>query len=291
MISMLDIIIEIICIVLLLFWLFLFVKGNKYKESIAPLSEKEFTLHELYGVGFAFMDLIKYNYKSKSDIKLRSDIEILYGGPKYADYYIRVIYAKRVTISSIVLLLGFIMYGLTGGEIAIVILFVGLAGFCYYYYGTSTKRMILSRSDELMSDFANVVSKLALMTNAGMNLHEAWRDVAESGDGVIYKEMRKAVSDIDNGISEVEALRRFGVRCLLPEIKKFISTITQGLTKGNAELAMELQNQSKEIWMLKKQNVKRQGELAANKLMFPIVLMFIGILIMVIVPIFSNLGV
>lgn len=43
--------------------------------------------------------------------------------------------------------------------------------------------------------------------------------------------------------------------------------------------------------MIKKQNVKRQGEIAANKLMLPIVIMFIGILIMVIIPIFANLGV
>jgi tight adherence protein C len=52
-----------------------------------------------------------------------------------------------------------------------------------------------------------------------------------------------------------------------------------------------LQDQSKEVWSAKKHSVKRQGEKAASKLLIPIMLMFIGILIMVIVPIFTNMGI
>ncbi len=291
MFSVFDIAIVLINLALLLFWIFLFLKGNKYKELIEPLDGKQFFLKEIYGVGFAFMDLLKYKYNSKKDIKLRSQIEILYGGAKYASYYIRVIYAQSVSVALTILVLGFSLYGLTGGEFAVVIVFSALAAVMFYYCMKSTQRSILSRSDELLSEFATVVSKLALLTNAGMILHEAWREVAKSGEGVMYDEMQTACIDMDNGVSEEEAIRLFGLRCIIPEIKKFTSTITQGLSKGNAELSIELQKQSKELWMLKKQNVKRQGEVAANKLMLPIVIMFIGILIMVIVPIFANLGV
>ena len=97
--------------------------------------------------------------------------------------------------------------------------------------------------------------------------------------------------EMENGISEAEAIRRFGIRCMMPEIKKFSATLIQGIQKGNSELSSMLQNQSAEIWNLRKQNVRRQGEKAASKLMIPIFMMFIGIIIMVVVPIFSNLGV
>lgn len=290
MFSVFDLCIILIDLALLCFWMILFIKGNKYKELIEPLDEKKFFLKEIYGIGFAFMDLIKYKYNSKKDIKLRSQIEILYGGPKYASYYIRVIYAQSVSVALTLLLFGFSIYGFAGGEISVVLVMTAMAGVMFYYCMKSTQRSILSRSDELLSEFATVVSKLALLTNAGMILHEAWREVAQSGEGVMYEEMRIACADMDNGVSEEEAIRLFGLRCIIPEIKKFTSTITQGLSKGNAELSLELQKQSKELWMLKKQNVKRQGEVAANKLMLPIVIMFIGILIMVIIPIFANLG-
>ena len=113
--------------------------------------------------------------------------------------------------------------------------------------------------------------------------------VAYSGEGVFYKEMQKVVEDLNNGIGESEAFHAFGSRCVIAEAKKFSSTIAQGIQKGNSELAKALQQQSAEVWEQKKQIVKRKGEKAANSLMIPVFLMFGGILIMVIVPIFANL--
>ena len=143
----------------------------------------------------------------------------------------------------------------------------------------------------MLSDFSNVVSKLALLTNAGMIMREAWEEVAYTGDSELYKEMQKTVVEMNNGVAEVDAFFNFGVRCIIPEIKKFTSTIVQGLVKGNSELVVMLQAQSKEVWSAKKQNVRRQGAKAASKLLIPILIMFIGILIMVLVPIFTNMGV
>ena len=143
----------------------------------------------------------------------------------------------------------------------------------------------------MLHDFSNVVSKLALLTNAGMIMREAWEEVAFNGETTLYKEMQQSVQEMQNGVSEIDALYRFGSRCIIPEIKKFTSTIIQGIEKGNSELTMMLQNQSSEAWEVKKQYVKRQGEKAASKLMIPMLLMFVGILIMIIIPIFTNMGV
>jgi len=103
--------------------------------------------------------------------------------------------------------------------------------------------------------------------------------------------MQTAVDEMNNGFAEVDALFRFGSRCVVPEIKKFTSTVVQGITKGNSELSMMLQEQSREVWNLRRQNIKRQGEMASSKLMIPIMIMFVGILVMVLIPIFANIGV
>ena len=96
---------------------------------------------------------------------------------------------------------------------------------------------------------------------------------------------------MQNGVSDIDAVYNFGVRCIIPEVKKFASTIVQGMTKGNSELAAMLQEQSKEAWQIKKQLVRREGEKASSKLLLPLCIMFIGILIMILVPIFANIGV
>lgn len=289
MLSILDFVLYGIGLILLIVWLLFFFKGLKYTSLFDALEENEFPLKEVYFVGYAIMETIGYQYKSKHDRKLRKEISVLYG-EKYADYYIRVIYAQKVTMAFTLAVLAVPLYGLAN-TVAAAFVMLMFAGVAYYYFGTLTETKITKRSEEMLSDFSNVVSKLALLTNAGMIMREAWEEVAYTGETSIYKEMQTAVDEMHNGVSEVDALFNFGTRCIIPEIKKFTSTIVQGIIKGNSELTYMLQEQSKEVWAAKKQNVRRQGEKAASKLLIPIMIMFVGILIMILIPIFTNIGV
>lgn len=274
------------CILFLLIWLILYILGNRYHEMFDMLPEKEFPFKELYGMGYAFMELTHYQYKSKWDRKIRSSLMILYT-EKYAEYYLRVVYAQIVTIGSLLLVIGLGITVLSGYVFMLVM--VAVYEFAaVYYFMTLPQITIEKRSDELINDYAEVVSNLALLTNAGMILRDAWEEAAFSNDGIFYQEMQKVVVDLNNGVGESQAFREFGIRCVIPEAKKLASTIIQGIQKGNRELAKSLQEQSAEVWEQRKQLVKRRGEKAANKLMIPIYLMFIGILIMIIVPIFAN---
>ena len=84
--------------ILLFIWIFFYIKGYGEAELFQNLEEKEYPLKDIYFVGYAVMTMMGYSYKSKSDRKLRREMEILYG-KKYAEYYVRVIYAQKVTIS------------------------------------------------------------------------------------------------------------------------------------------------------------------------------------------------
>lgn len=272
----------------LIVWMIFYMKGKKHNSMFDVLEEKEYPLKEIYGLGYAVLETIKYNYKNKGDRKLRQQLDVLYGS-KYCEYYLRVIHSQQITMAMTVLVIAFALYGLSSEILALVVGLV-FAGLAYYYFGTVTAKKILKRSEELLHDFSEVVSKLALLTNAGMILREAWQEVAFGGEGVIYTEMQTAVNEMNNGVADVDAIYNFGTRCIIPEIKKFTSTIIQGMTKGNSELTAMMQEQSKEVWQLKKQLVRREGEKAASKLLIPICIMFVGILIMILIPIFTNLG-
>ena len=288
MFGILDYICWILGLIFTIFWIFLFFKGKKNATLFQGLDEKEYPLKDIYFVGYELLELIKYNYRTKYDRRLRKEISVL-KDDKYADYYIRVTRAQQVTLGYTLFTMSFAMYGLVGSMAAVAI-FIMFAFVAFYYYGTSASDKIKKRSEELLSDFSNVVSKLALLTNAGLIMRDAWADVAYNGDTTLYKEMQISVDEMKNGVSETEAIYHFGNRCIIPEIKKFASTIIQGIEKGNSELTALLQEQSAETWNLKRQLVKREGEKASSKLLIPMFLMFMGILIMVIVPIFANIG-
>lgn len=286
--TLVDFVIMAMSVLTLGVWIFLYIKGKKHAELFEPLDEKEYPLKEIYFVGYAVLEIIGYNYKSKSDRKLRRNLEVLYT-PKYADYYMRVVHAQKITFAVTLVVFAFALYGFTA-EIVGMIVGLAFAALAFYYFGTAAEKKIQTRSEEILSDFSEVISKLALLTNAGMILREAWEEIAYTRDTTLYKEMQTTVEEMNNGVAEVDAIFNFGTRCIIPEIKKFSSTMVQGLVKGNSELTSMLMEQSKEIWALKKQLVRRQGEKASSKLLIPICIIFIGILIMVIVPIFTNLG-
>lgn len=270
-------------------FIILVLAGKKYDAYIEPLTDNEYPLNQLYGVGFLVLDITKHNFATKAERKRRQQIALIYG-EKHAEYYLRVNAAERITLAFALMVVGFALYGITV-DLLILGVFAMFAFVAYYYVSTLPEEKLKKKTEQIINDFADVVSKLALLVNAGMIMKEAWAKVAYTGDSELYQEMQRVVVNMENGISEIDAYTDFGTRCSAPEIKKFTSTIIQGLVKGNKELVEMIKQQSREIWDGKRHRVKQQGEKAASKLLIPICIMFVGILIMIIIPIFANLGV
>ena len=273
-------------------YLFLLLTSGKYDEMISPLDEKEFMVKDAYGVGFRIMELFKIDLRSAKANDLREKMKVLYGD-KYAEYYLRIFYAQRISLSLLVFVICLIFACMASGTDGIVLLGLGfvVSGVVYYYFSTLAQSKLKKQSVIYISDFPDAISTLALLVNSGMVLREAWSQVAFSSDKPLFIQMRRVSEDINNGMSEADALYAFSIRCATPEIKKFTSFIIQGLEKGNKDLAASLRNQSGELWEMKRQSVLQQGQLAASKLLIPIFVMFIGILIMVMGPIMTNLGI
>lgn len=283
-------------LVLLILFSFVFIyccaKAKSYDNYIAPLDDKEFAGKELYGVGFAFLDLIKFDFTSESVQKIRDQIVIIHG-KKYSDFYLRVSYAQKFSYAILIIYFSLALACIVGGSDGAVLAGLGVvvAIVSYVYYSSVFQQKIDKLSNQYMSDFPNAISNIALLVNAGMFLRDAWKAVAYSEDGPLFDQMKMVVEDMNNGIAEIDALFAFSNRCATPEIRKFVATIIQAIDKGGKELTSSLSNQADGLWNAKKQRTLQAGEKAANKLMIPIVIMFVGILVVIIVPIFANLGI
>lgn len=272
-----------------IFFLVMLITSGKYDMYLETLDSKEYPFFQLYGVGFRINDLIRMDFSRKSERKRRQHLALL-KGDQLAEYYLRVNAAERTTFASLCIVASFILYGISQ-EIMILVILIGFGALAYYYVSTIPEETVKKRTGAILDEFADVVSKLALLVNAGMILREAWEMIAYSSEGELYDEMRLVCENINNGMSEIDAYTEFGTRCTAPEIKKFTSTIIQGVVKGNKELVEMIKMQSREMWNSKQHRVRQQGEKAASKLLIPTCIMFVGVLIMIIVPIFANLGV
>lgn len=272
-------------------FIILLLTSGEFNDYITPLDKKEFMMPEVYGVGFKIIKIFKMEFKNREANQTRENVALLYG-ERYADFYLRVMYAQKISLVYMIFAIACGLCCMADGtdKLLLLGLAVVMCGVLYYYFTTLPAAKVKKRNIRFMDEFPNAVSTIALLVNSGMTLREAWREVSLSEETELYMEMRKVNEEMDNGVAEIDALYNFGSRCVTPEIKKFTSYIVQGLEKGSKDLADALRNQTDEMWQLKKQNTLKRGELASSKLMIPLMIMFLGVLIMVMGPILTNLG-
>lgn len=142
------------------------------------------------------------------------------------------------------------------------------------------------RKLQLMMDFPVFISKLTLLMNAGMHLRQSLeRTVADSSKKTpLYQELGEVLDDFAAGIGENQAWLEFSERCRVKEITSFASMIMQNAKIGGSQLVEELKRMTHETWEMRKRAAKQMGETASAKLIFPLMLMFLAILIIVITP-------
>ena len=275
--------------IFVLLWILLAAKYEKKFVSITQTLEKSgYPLYELFYIGFELLEMVRFNTKSDYARKKVKEMSEVYGR-RYAEYYYYVQVGGQVTYAVTMVPVVFILAVLGNSPMALAFGIV-LAFLCVWYLSEMFKDKLTARREELLADFPQVLSKLTLLVNSGMMLRNAWNRVANDGKGVLYQEMAAATAEMQNGISEPDAYRNFAERCNVKEIRKFASLIIQNLKKGNEELAYFLKDLSDEMWEVKKNEVKQKGEKANSRLLLPMMLIFIGILIMILVPVFQQMG-
>lgn len=274
--------------IVILFYVCMLYRGAKKYGNYVKGLPKEYKMKEMYPAGFYLLDILHYSYRLKLDLVRRKQCTIIYG-EKYGEYYFRLNYAQKASMMTLMLGISLLLCSQAKSPVLYIAIptFVAIA---YEYYDKQILKITEIRDEEVERDFADIISKLALLINAGMIVQDAWIKVSETGNSTIYKEMQNSVNDIQNGMSNEEAYMKFADRCMSAKIKKIMSAIIQNNLKGYSELVEYLLEQTSQCWEEKKQFLRIQGEKASGKLLIPIVIMFAGIIIMIVVPIFGNMS-
>ncbi len=150
------------------------------------------------------------------------------------------------------------------------------------------------REQRLQMEYSEVVSKLTILLGAGMTVFAAWSKIATDYDkkrknnaiieNPVYEEMLIAYHEVESGISERKAIERFGERCGLHRYRKFASLLTQNLQKGTRGLTALLEVEVSEAFEERKNMAKKYGEEAGTKMLFPMIIMFAIVIVIIMVP-------
>ena len=162
-------------------------------------------------------------------------------------------------------------------------------GIIYRMYCMDTFRMTVYSQEQKTSgragwDFPNAVSKITLLVTAGMNITRAIEETAQSDTSLIYQELTLVVKEMNRSSTLQGAFTRMQCRCSNKYLDKMITVISKSYASGNANLSDDLKEINDECWLDKKHSARRMSEAVQNRLYIPTMLMFIGILVVIIVP-------
>ncbi|MCD8329586.1 MAG: hypothetical protein LUC27_02700 [Lachnospiraceae bacterium] len=151
------------------------------------------------------------------------------------------------------------------------------------------------REKELALSYPELVEYLTVLLGAGLTVRGAWeRMTAEyrasrERDGrrrILYEEMLLTWNSFGQGVYEEAAYVAFGRRCGLRPYLRLGSLLETNLKKGNKGLLPMLREEAEQAMEERLQLARKLGEEASTKLLFPMMLLFALVLIILIVPAF-----
>lgn len=265
-------------------------KRNQAEKMLRTYEKRKVIGLDLIPVaGYRLLELLKWDMKNKN-IKNIYGKCIRYKEREEAINYTYFIYgnlfgniilglALGFVCTGILLALGFEMRSLMVG-VTIFILFAIIGYLPYDEVGSNLRK----RTEEIEKDFLQVVSQLTLLVVAGMEVNRAWRLSGNGGRTTLYTEMKRVDLDLDNGVTPLEAYGKFITRCGNKFTTRLATAISQNMSKGNSEIVNLFTKLNAESWSEYKHSSRRMSEKLQSKLFIPTMLMFVGILVLVILP-------
>lgn len=147
---------------------------------------------------------------------------------------------------------------------------------------------LLRRRRLMLLELPETVNQLLLLTNAGETVQQALQTIVERGGGdrdrPLLRELEIAVAECRMNISLAKALDDFQKRCGLQEATVFVSIVLLNYKRGGDDLVVALRTLARELWEKRKALARTLGEEASSKLVFPMVLVFLVVLIVIASP-------
>lgn len=263
---------------------------NRYRPYLLPLNKDEYSVKPVLSYGLLILDLVQYAYSGHYDQKLLRKISFIYG-LDYARYYLQIHIATKIVYMTIfeilICFIGFLAEPEPAYLLALLISPVAVFFLCDRVLDEKGEKRLQS----MKRDFPDFVGKVTLLMGAGLNVRQTFEKIGSDviKDTPLYVEVKRTVSELQSGKSEIECYQTFAERIKIKEGNRFAGIIIQNIRIGGAAMFRELDHLSEECWSIRKSNANRLAEQAQTKLTFPMILMFIAVLIAVMAPAYFSM--
>jgi tight adherence protein C len=128
----------------------------------------------------------------------------------------------------------------------------------------------LKRQQQLATSLPEGLDLLTICVEAGLGFDAALAQVARNLNGPLASEFARVLQEMQIGKSRAEAMRALAERTNVPELRAFVSALTQSAELG-IPIANVLREQSKEMRIRRRQRAEAQAQKVPVKITFPLI--------------------
>lgn len=276
------------CLSVGLVLIFFILAGSQYKLFIEENKADFQFLFLAPPASLCLIDRFKLMERLSSKIaNVQQRVAILYSAGKKVPQYTKMFIAQIVSVIMLCLAGGSIFAVLNGGDKRFVVFAIVLAILIPIVSIKKLEEKMDKRKQDIIMELPEFASKIALLVNAGETVQQAIVRCTMMKADVkhpLYTELTDAVTKIKNGDSFNGVMEDFSKRCGVQEVSVFTTTVLLNYKRGGNQLALSLRELSRDLWEKRKAISRKRGEEASSKLIFPMVLIFIAVLIIVAYP-------
>ncbi len=273
--------------ILIILILILFIlAGGKYKLLIKEY-EKDLQLVFLIPPSLYLIDhisLMKHFPKIVASIHLKI---IKIHGTNNASIHTKLFIAQLIS-AILIFLLFFSFFALLNDDV-----FLFYFGFIFVVIITfllikGLDNKIRKKQEQIIIELPEFINKITLLINAGETIQQAIiRSVKQKRNlenSYLYQELQISINQMENGIPFNQVLEDLSKRSSMQEISIFTTTVLLNHRRGGNDLVTALNRLSQELWGKRMSLCRILGEQASSKLVFPMVLIFIVVMIIIATP-------
>ncbi|WP_438347421.1 type II secretion system F family protein [Paenibacillus sp. FA6] len=273
-----------ILIVLVGSWLVLnYISGGKY-QKLRKISMDGLRLSKMVNPMLYILDRLRITTRFPFFFyKVQRSIQKIHG-MRYSGEMTLLYLGEMMCYSWLLLGLGCVM-SIGMGDKTGLILGGGLAILLPAAMVKDLHRQVQVRDQDILMELPELLNKIVLLVGAGETVQKAIAHCVEvkkeERDHPLYKELIRMVGDWDSGYSFQQAFESFSKRCALQEVSIFTTTVLLNFRRGGNDFVLALRDLSRTLWEKRKMITRTRGEQASSKLVFPMVVIFMVVVVLV----------
>ncbi|WP_445671351.1 type II secretion system F family protein [Paenibacillus sp. FSL R5-0475] len=282
----------VVTIFLLVVWALLRIKCGKRYDGLRELPMEGLRLRKL---GEPLLLLIeKTGIVSRFPslmFRIQRSLQRSYG-MRYSAERTLLFMGEMLSYSWLLLVGGSLITGFSGDQAGLILGFF-LAVALPAAMVSDLHKKVRVREQNIMLELPELLNSIVLLVGAGETVQRAIIRYVESHRGDVnhplYKELRIMTSEWEGGYSFQQAFENFSKRCAVQEVSLFTTTVLLNYRRGGADFVLSLRDLSRMLWDKRKAISRTRGEQASSKLVFPMVVIFLIVIVLVGTPAFMML--